>query len=465
MHLTLLLHVAVAALLYAPRVNADTCSVIQGNQYCHAVPWFEYTNVGSDGTYQEVTNMGSDGTCSTRPKHFGGPLAPFNEELSLHFRGPLNLRQLAVYNLVGSQKRQDNPGGRGHQHADNGLKLKEKNEAPEQSQHRSVQVVTTTIVTTTIVATPRMFTTTLNGKLVSWIENTCGEPTSASPPAVESSASPLRSSDSAHEPAVSTQDQHASPAPQVTPALPASVHGNGGDFKRIAYYDTNTHTADNLVFLGNRGGDGSGVFDFNWGSSLAYSNSKGSGGASGPEILDDVVIRSANEVIVMLNKKCENGDCGYTRPGGVAYHGFGETVKIFMIEFFMPHDGATGFLADQPAIWMLNAHIPLTRQYGDCSCWKSGCGELDIAEALHSGSEFLTSTLHSQHPAGSANYFNRPTTKTMKLAVTFNGDASTIAIVILPDDTPFGPGFAAKHIEKLMNSPSAKRVSPRADIL
>jgi hypothetical protein len=34
-------------------------------------------------------------------------------------------------------------------------------------------------------------------------------------------------------------------------------------------------------------------------------------------------------------------------------------------------------LADEPAIWMLNAQIPRTTQYGpsDCSCWESGCGE------------------------------------------------------------------------------------------
>lgn len=40
---------------------------------------------------------------------------------------------------------------------------------------------------------------------------------------------------------------------------------------------------------------------------------------------------------------------------------------------------ATCFLADQPAIWMLNANIPRTIEYGladgNCNCWESGCGE------------------------------------------------------------------------------------------
>jgi len=44
----------------------------------------------------------------------------------------------------------------------------------------------------------------------------------------------------------------------------------------------------------------------------------------------------------------------------------------------MPSEAtATGFLADQPAVWMLNANIPRTIEYGEasCSCWESGCGE------------------------------------------------------------------------------------------
>jgi len=51
--------------------------------------------------------------------------------------------------------------------------------------------------------------------------------------------------------------------------------------------------------------------------------------------------------------------------------------KVILIEYSMPMDGKTGFNADMPSIWMLNAQIPRTLQYGDasCSCWESGCGE------------------------------------------------------------------------------------------
>ncbi len=57
--------------------------------------------------------------------------------------------------------------------------------------------------------------------------------------------------------------------------------------------------------------------------------------------------------------------------------GFGGADKVFFVEFSMPMDEDSSFNADMPAIWMLNAQIPRTLQYGNanCSCWESGCGE------------------------------------------------------------------------------------------
>jgi hypothetical protein len=59
--------------------------------------------------------------------------------------------------------------------------------------------------------------------------------------------------------------------------------------------------------------------------------------------------------------------------------GFDGADKVFLIEYMMPMDPGThgGFESDMPAIWMLNAQIPRTTQYGPdtCNCWTSGCGE------------------------------------------------------------------------------------------
>ncbi len=119
------------------------------------------------------------------------------------------------------------------------------------------------------------------------------------------------------------------------------------------------------------------------------------------------MIGDDTEVIVLSDKSCDDGGCGYTRPGGVSYRksgasqslprdikadrrtdGFSGSQKLFLLEFSMPSTNETGFNTDMPAIWLMNAQIPLTSQYGtnpECSCWTSGCGEFDIFEALDSG--------------------------------------------------------------------------------
>ena len=93
---------------------------------------------------------------------------------------------------------------------------------------------------------------------------------------------------------------------------------------------------------------------------------------------------------------------------------------------------------DMPAIWMLNAQIPRTLQYGDslCSCWTSGCGEFDIFEILSAGSDKLISHLQDKQGGsggGSSDYFARPTSGSMKAAVIFTG--SNIHIQTVTDDS------------------------------
>lgn len=182
--------------------------------------------------------------------------------------------------------------------------------------------------------------------------------------------------------------------------------------------------------------------------SLSYVNSAGTGGAASSSILADITVPSNNEFIIMTDTPCANGDCGYFRPGSTAYHGFDGADKVFLFEFTMPLDGNTGFNGDTPAIWMLNAQIPRTLQYGSaaCSCWTTGCGEFDIVETLSSGSLFCKSTFHTNTPAGDSDYIVRPTSGTMKLAVIFSSADSSASIQVLPSSTVFGPSLTAAQI-------------------
>jgi len=110
----------------------------------------------------------------------------------------------------------------------------------------------------------------------------------------------------------------------------------------------------------------------------------------------------------------------------------------------------------------LNAKIPRTLQYGvegaECSCWPE-CGEFDIAEALETGSNYLKSTLHDNAPGGDSDYFMRPISGTMKLAVVFSSITSTIHLQVLPDDMDFSSDITAGEIDSFCSASAANSVS------
>lgn len=130
--------------------------------------------------------------------------------------------------------------------------------------------------------------------------------------------------------------------------------------------------------------------------------------------------------------------------------GFGGDHKIFLLEFSMPSTGKTGFNGDMPAIWLLNAQIPLTSQYGEnpeCSCWTSGCGEFDIFEILDSGNFRCKSTLHMAPAGGCSDYFERPTNGTIKAAVVFTGSNEVAHIQILDSSQRFDMTLSTEVVD------------------
>src|ERR1700761_6267093 len=95
---------------FIPTVSADnTCSdaqVVADYVYCQPVDRALIQNVGHSGTYQKVTGMDfTTGQIASIPFPFSGPLAPFDEDLSLHLRGPLNLKQFAAYIPAAAKKK------------------------------------------------------------------------------------------------------------------------------------------------------------------------------------------------------------------------------------------------------------------------------------------------------------------------------------------------------------------------
>lgn len=414
---------AVAASLVAS-ASASDCDYVDGNYYCDEVSKIIYKNVGFSGSYSDISSMDEDsGDCSSSTLSFSGTLSPLDEELSVHFRGPLKLLQFGVYYPASSSsnaKRDDDEDCTTTQHV----------------HHKHVKRATAFVTETVYVNQ--------NGELVtSTATATAAASTAGALAGVESVVAGVASA--AGSAASAVKSAVSSVASAVADSA-SSSSASAGDWERVSYYEPGS--TSNCTFLNHYGGSGSGVWSSAFGNSLSYCNSDASGGASKATALEETTIDSNVEYLIMSGVECgddsELSDCGYYRDGTVAYHGWSGKEKIFVFEFEMPSDSSSGTNADMPAIWMLNAKIPRTLQYGssDCSCWDSGCGELDLFEILSAGSAKLISHLHDKQAAvdgygggGSSNYFSRPTSSSVKAAVIFTD--GEVHIQTLDSDVDF----------------------------
>ena len=97
----LALGVVIASLFLAVRSQSN----LEPPSTSGALSALKYTNVGGSGSYNQVTNMiaGQFPTCNANPSciqspvSVSGPLAPFDEDWTFNFRGPMTLYNIAVY--------------------------------------------------------------------------------------------------------------------------------------------------------------------------------------------------------------------------------------------------------------------------------------------------------------------------------------------------------------------------------
>lgn len=522
----------VAALAGLAGLARSACTEISGNWYCNQVNAITYDNFGGSGTYNRVSYMSdSNGECNFTTYSYSGAIAPFDEELSLHIRGPIQLKQFAYYTpTTSSSKVKRDKHIHAHKfsnvHARHLPSPVEEEEDPatnvfeERAASTSAAGTTSSTVScpssnsTTVTASGQSFVIECgfdragninmiytanfmtcidacvaysgcvdvsyvsNGGGACYMKGSLQSPSynsgiwgarlvSASSSTAKSSPSSTKTSTSSTSSAVKTSTattlQTSTKATSVAStsttttststsiATSVAPTATGSTWTQQSYYSSSAGTANNVVFLNNMGGGSvSGVWSSYFGSSLSYASSDGTAAASSPQTLQDMVIE--NEVILFSGKQCsgENGDCGYYRPGTVAYHGFGGAQKIFLLEFGMPSTGST----NEPAIWLLNALIPRTQQYGSCTCWgnTAGCGELDLFETLSNGSTYMTSSIHGVQAGGDSDYTLRPTSGTMKAAVVLNNDV--LQITVLPSSFTFPTTMTAAQYASLM-SPSS----------
>ncbi|KAK1810228.1 target of Sbf [Friedmanniomyces endolithicus] len=440
-------YILTAAALLAATVVADKRDLCtdgstddNNNWYCQNVTAITYTGVGGSGSYNKVTSMDTSGTCGSSPSAYSGNLSPLDQELSFHFRGPIQLKQFAVYTPSGSSSkaRRSTPNERRHAHGHGHAHLHHARDA----------------------AVGDMVTATINGVVQSWVNEWSGAASSApaADPSSAAAAPTAAAPPSPGPPSPASSQSSASPSPSSGSS--GSISSSSGGWSRQAYYDSASSTSEGLVFLNHNGGSGSGVFDYNYGNSLSFASSDGLSGASSSQVLKDTTLPSSAEVVIMSDSPCSGDDCGFYREGTVAYHGFDGPSKAFFFEFGMPTTGETAASiydpVDMPAIWSLNALIPRTLQYGaaDCSCWTSGCGEFDLFEVLAPGDERMKSTLHGNIAGGDSDYFARPSSGTKKAVMVLY--ENNIHLKMLDDNYEFGSNMDASAITDICGSTLAQ---------
>lgn len=430
-----------------------TCEYTGGNYYCSKTDKIVYSGIGYSGTYQDVTNMDeSSGSCSQSSKSFSGNLSPLDEELSVHFRGPIKLLQFGVYTPSSSSSKKK----RDEEEEDCATTLAHLH-------HRHKRATEYVQVTQTVLVDAQGNAITTSATVAAASTATAAnaavnvEDTTSSPSTVSTATNLLNnwwkglSSSSASTTSTSSTAKSSSTS---------SSSSSTGDWERVSYYTPGS--TDNCVFMNYYGGSGSGVWSSSFGNSLSYANSDASGGSSSAVALGEVTTKSDVEYIIFSGEKCgDNDGCGYYRSGIPAHHGFGGSKKIFVFEFEMPTaSDSVSNNHDMPAVWLLNAKIPRTLQYGTatCSCWKTGCGELDLFEVLSSGSSKLISHLHdgqgndgtSTGGGGTQDYFERPTSGSLKAAVIFDGEDVTIVEV----DGDFASSLSSSTVQGWIGSSS-----------
>lgn len=442
---------SLATILSANYVQA-ACDYIDGNYYCASVNAVQYTNIGFSGSYENVISM-DESTCQCEQESysFSGTLSPLDEELSVHFRGPLNLKQFGVYypNSSSSKKKRDESGDcttTRHVH----------------HQHKRAPAIKYVEVTETVYKDA-------NGNIITYVPSDQVIASDASEVLSTLKTSITTSSTEAATTAFTETSSSSSSTASSSSSSSSSASSDDeddtatGSWLRSSYYTPGS--ADNVVFMNSKGGTaGSGVWSSCFGNSISYAASNGVDGASSSQVLNDVTIASDVEYMIFSGSSCSDssGDCGYYRGDIPAYHGFSGKNKIFVFEFQMPQasdSASTNY--DMPAIWLLNAKIPRTLQYGnsECSCWSTGCGELDLFEILSSGSDKLITHIHDGQGAssstvygggGSSDYIARPYDSTMKAAAVFKDGAITIAV--LDDSTDFSSSLTSDVVDSWFNT-------------
>ena len=213
--------------------------------------------------------------------------------MSAIFRGPIKLKQFAVYTQDTSSKKRSprqtvHHRRHGHQHFhEHNKEIREAAEREDVEKRAYGDLVTATI----------------DGKVVTFTDTWSAPDNAPAPPPAVKAAVPSGSGTTAAE----------------APKAAETVNAGAGNWARTGYYEASSGTASGITFLANN----------NWknyatlGAALGFVGPDGKSTASGPSILEDCLIPDNVEFIISSDTPCVKGDsCGVTAPGVDAHRKF-----------------------------------------------------------------------------------------------------------------------------------------------
>ncbi|KAF2855473.1 hypothetical protein T440DRAFT_474885 [Plenodomus tracheiphilus IPT5] len=455
-----------------------------GNWYCSEVSAITYRNISQPGAYNRTISIDPrTGLCSHARQDYPntGPQTPLFGEVSMHLRGPMNVSQLAVYQLPSEMhslnkrntipfynrrralKQRENPGidkikkptpSKAYRFPFFGKRC-EPTTTTSCSQMTMTSTITVTDCTTSAIPVPTNDVTYIGPSLPSLYTPSL-LPTNANNPPVKTDCGctnisiATESDDSQHIPIPTIAPTPVAPMETILRRDEVHIAVTPPDWSRVAYYtSTAAAQATGFSFLANLGDpQKSGTFDYAFGNSLSYVMPNGGQVASESLPFDGTLDTSEREIVVLSDKECDQD------------YGWSGSSKAFLIEFQMDHyqnhGTDQGLISDAPAYWFLNAAIPRILQYGSdrnnvpCSCWSTGCGEFDAFEVLGNGEERAKSTLHRQGnlEGGDSNYFRRPVGQKVKFAVLWH--FPHITAMVLDNSFKFGESLSDALVQKLV---------------
>ena len=234
---------------YSVAFGVTVLASIAGVAVANDIPRIKLQGLPAIGNYEDVASLDKDGNCARKTVTWSQSGSPLDEEvlpcpsdslpfvfcsqplqLSLIFRGPMRLKQVAVYTQQDGSKNKRSPRVGTHQRRHQRFH-EHNNEVREEKAQEEKRAVGEAVVVTFP-----------NGDVKTWANDWSGSPNPA--------AVPTPAADPA--PAVKVKDTKDDSKPSApAPTSAKHVDAGAGNWARVAYYNAREAKAEGLTFLGN----------------------------------------------------------------------------------------------------------------------------------------------------------------------------------------------------------------------